>query len=34
MFRPSLFYENHIELLSIKQRNQLINYKKEEVVLK
>jgi hypothetical protein len=29
MFRPSSFYENHIELLSIKQRNQLINYKNE-----
>ncbi len=29
MFRPSLFYETHIELLSIKQRNQLINYKNE-----
>ncbi len=26
MFRPSSFYENHIELLSIKQRNQLITY--------
>jgi hypothetical protein len=29
MFRPSSFYEKHIELLSIKQRNQLINYKNE-----